>query len=417
MKKIVSAAGLAALGAVGLHAAAGDGLSRIESSKPWSIKANLRGFYDDNIITMPSAWGSSPDSFGFELSPSLSYNLVKEQTLLSAGYQYTLRWFDDRDPDNSDHNHSFNLGINHDINQNLSLSLTDQFVIAQEPEVIDPTGATRFRALRADSDALRNSANLSLTAQLSDTLSLVGGYKNDLINYDADGDGSFSALLDRVEHRLSANLRTQLRPATSALVGYQYRIVDYTSDDLLQPGGSSSDVRNSDSHYVYAGVDHAFSPELSTSLRAGAQFTTYDNANVADDSTVSPYIDANLSYAYAKGSNLSVGLRHERNQTDIPYFLQTLILDQETTSIYASVTHQLTAKLTANLVGMYAMSSFGDSLPGSPSDDYLSLGANVAYTINQYLQAETGYNFDDLSSDLGRSFDRNRVYVGLKASY
>jgi hypothetical protein len=77
----------------------------------------------------------------------------------------------------------------------------------------------------------------------------------------------------------------------------------------------------------------------------------------------------------------------------------------------------LTAKLTANLVGMYAMSSFGDSLPGSPSDDYLSLGANLAYTINQYLQAETGYNFDDLSSDLGRSFDRNRVYIGLKASY
>ena len=50
MKKIVSAAGMAALGVVGLHAAAGDGLTRMETSKPWSLKANLRGFYDDNVL-------------------------------------------------------------------------------------------------------------------------------------------------------------------------------------------------------------------------------------------------------------------------------------------------------------------------------------------------------------------------------
>ena len=53
MKKIVSAAGMAALGVVGLHAAAGDGLTRTETSKPWSLKANLRGFYDDNVFTTP----------------------------------------------------------------------------------------------------------------------------------------------------------------------------------------------------------------------------------------------------------------------------------------------------------------------------------------------------------------------------
>ena len=53
MKKIVSAAGMAALGVVGLHAAAGDGLTRMETSKPWSLKANLRGFYDDNVFTTP----------------------------------------------------------------------------------------------------------------------------------------------------------------------------------------------------------------------------------------------------------------------------------------------------------------------------------------------------------------------------
>ena len=138
----------------------------------------------------------------------------------------------------------------------------------------------------------------------------------------------------------------------------------------------------------------------------------------SDDSQASPYVDANVSYSYAQGSSVALGVRHERNQTDLAQVGGALVLDQETTSIYASVSHQLTAKLTANLIGMYANSSFGDSLAGSPTDEFFSLGANLNYQINQYLAAETGYNFDDLSSDLGnRSYDRNRVYIGLKANY
>jgi len=177
-------------------------------------------------------------------------------------------------------------------------------------------------------------------------------------------------------------------------------------------------VRDSNSHYAYVGVDHSFTPQLLGSIRAGAQFTSYSNvgANV-DDSTANPYVDANLSYSYAEGSSLALGVRHERNQTDIAQAAGSLILDQETTAVYATVSHQLTAKLTANVMGLYANSSFGDSLMDT-SDQFFSLGVNLAYQINPYLQAETGYNFDDLDSDLGnRSYDRNRVYIGLKASY
>jgi hypothetical protein len=302
----------------------------------------------------------------------------------------------------------------------MSVDLGDEFLIAQEPEVLEPTGATR-RRMRSNMDAIHNAAHVNFTTQLSRTYSLMAGYRNDLYDYDDSGTGSFSALLDRVEHRITANLRSQLRPGTTGILGYQYRVVDYTSDDSLMfgPKFRSAEERNSDSQYVYAGFDHSFTPELLGSLRAGAQFTSYDNAVGVDDSTTSPYIDANLSYAYAKGSNIAVGLRHERNQTDIAQAPvgTSLILDQETTSAYASVSHELTAKLTANFVGMYANSSFGDSLADT-SDNFWSLGFNMSYQINQYLLAETGYNFDDLDSDLpNRSFDRNRVYLGLKASY
>ncbi len=396
-----------------MQAAPDVGLTPSQTSKPWSLSANLRGFYDDNITTAPNA--IAEDSVGIEFSPAISLNLVKDQTYLGLGYEYKLRWFEDRDPDNSDHSHRFSLDLTHDFNENMSVDLGDEFVIAQEPEVLEPTGASR---LRSNMDAIHNRAHVNFTTQLSRTYSLMAGYRNDLYNYDQSGAGSFSALLDRVEHRVTANLRSQLRSGTTGILGYQYRVVDYTSDDSLTFGNYlDPEVRNSDSHYVYAGFDHSFTPALLGSLRAGAQFTSYDNAIGVDDSTTSPYIDANLSYAYAKGSNISVGLRHERNQTDIAQVGRSLILDQETTSAYASVSHELTAKLTANFVGMYANSSFGDSLADT-ADNFWSLGFNMSYQINQYLLAETGYNFDDLDSDLGnRSFDRNRVYLGLKASY
>ena len=70
------------------------------------------------------------------------------------------------------------------------------------------------------------------------------------------------------------------------------------------------------------------------------------------------------------------------------------------------------------------MNRFDDSARSLGDDDYISLGLNANYVINQYLSAELGYNFDDLDSALQdqlgnelRSFSRNRVYIGLRASY
>ena len=91
MKKIVTTAGLAALGVVSMQAAPDVGLTPSQTSKPWSLSANLRGFYDDNITTAPNA--IAEDSVGIEFSPAISLNLVKDQTYLGLGYEYKLRWF------------------------------------------------------------------------------------------------------------------------------------------------------------------------------------------------------------------------------------------------------------------------------------------------------------------------------------
>jgi hypothetical protein len=398
-----------------MQAASDAGLTPTQTAKPWSIQANLRGFYDDNITTVAN--NNAIDSVGIEFSPAISLNLVKEQTYIGLGYEYKLRWFEDRPGRQEDHSHRFSLDLSHDVNEKLNIDVGEEFLVAQEPGIINDNAVR----VRSNMDAIHNRAHINFTTQLAQTYSLMAGYQNDVYNYDASGVGSFSALLDRLEHRITANLRSQLRPETSGILGYQYRIVDYTSSDPLWFGVPvDPSVRNNDSHYVYVGADHNFTPQFVGSIRAGAQFTSYGNAPAgADDSTTSPYVDANLSYSYAQGSSVALGLRHERSQVAYPGVnLANIVLDQEMTTLYASVTHQITAKLTANLVGMYSSSSFSDSLPGGERDEFFSLGANLNYQINQYLAAETGYNFDDLNSDFPfRSYDRNRVYIGLKANY
>jgi hypothetical protein len=47
------------------------------------------------------------------------------------------------------------------------------------------------------------------------------------------------------------------------------------------------------------------------------------------------------------------------------------------------------------------------------------VGLNLAYRFNQYFSTEVGYNYDRLvtSSAINGTFDRNRVYIGVTASY
>jgi uncharacterized protein (PEP-CTERM system associated) len=95
-----------------------------------------------------------------------------------------------------------------------------------------------------------------------------------------------------------------------------------------------------------------------------------------------------------------------------------LTLDSEASSVYASVNHKITANLTGSILGQYQHSVFRGGSADSLSDDYFIVGLNLTYRINPWISTEAGYNFDRLKSDLGgRAYDRNRIYVGVRATY
>ena len=323
---MLTSVGLVALGATGLQAAYAPGLSTMETSKPWTVSATLRGFYDDNYTTAPK--GSELHSFGFEVRPSLGLNISTSQTYIGLRYVYDLKYYEDRPNNSFDHTHQFDAVLSHTISERYSLDLSDSFVIAQEPELLAPTGGV---FVRTDGNNIRNQASASFHAQLTTVLSLMLGYDNTLIDYQQDAsdvaaaggtEASRSALLDRMEHLARINLRWQALPQTLGILGYQFGIVDYTSneslDPLFDPTGavSPSNIRNSRSHYVYLGADHTFRPDLTASVRVGGQYTEYVN-NPAGETTLSPYVDASATYTYMPGSFVQLGLKHARNATDV----------------------------------------------------------------------------------------------------
>ncbi|SRR6266508_1659351 len=423
MKKIITSASLAALGVASVQAAYAPGLSPQERSKLWTISATLRGFYDDNYLTQTKT--QKRDSWGLELSPSLGVNIALDQTLIGFSYQYGMRYYEDRQKNSADHSHQIDFKLNHAFTERYKLSVTDNFVAAQEPQIIDPSGVTTT-PLRTEGNNIRNTARIAFDAEVTPILELGVAYGNTVYDYDQRGPGSRSALLDRVEHLPELNARWKVMPNTVGLLGYQYSIVNHGSNDSLDQNTQfgapfvDPEVRDSTSHFVFVGVDRTFTSQLSGQARVGAQFTDYPDALPGSpDSSTGPYADANATWKYNPGSYLQLGVKHMRNQTDVAFtFSGTPTLDQESTSVYGVINHRLAPRLAGSFLGQYQHSTFKGGNADGEVDHLVMAGVNFSYQVNAFLSADAGYNYDRLDSDLaGRSYTRNRVYLGLRASY
>src|ERR1043166_4308090 len=161
MKRFIASASLLTVGTVGLQAAYAPGLSPMETAKPWSIAATLRGFYDDNYNDAPShpsnpGIPSSKSSGGFEVSPSFKLNFPMEQTYVGIGYLYSLKYYFDRKDNKADHLHEFTLKAGHRFSERYRISVDDSFVYSVEPEIIDSSGTVTAPTLRNKADALPN---------------------------------------------------------------------------------------------------------------------------------------------------------------------------------------------------------------------------------------------------------------------
>jgi len=186
MKKLIASIGLVAVGTAGLQAAYAPGLDSMETSKMWSVSATLRGFYDDNYTTAPS--GSKRNSFGFAVKPSVSLNLPMDQTLISLRYTYGLYYYQDREDLGQkpiDQTHQLDLSIDHAFTERWTAKVTDSFVSAQEPGLVNGGAVNRTQG-----NNIHNDGRVAVNTAWTELFSTELGYQNSLYDYQQSGPSS-----------------------------------------------------------------------------------------------------------------------------------------------------------------------------------------------------------------------------------
>jgi hypothetical protein len=437
MKRIVASIGLVAVGASGLQA----GLMTAPD-KPWNVSATLRGFYDDNVSGIPDDVspppGSKRDSYGVEVSPSLQFSFPWEQTTLSFGYVYSYKYYENKPVNNTDHDdmtHDFHVALNHAFSERYQLNVRDSLVIGQEPDMLR-AGNTYNTFQRVSGDNIRNYGAIVFSAMLTPELGLEVGYANTYYSYSDNQNNingvftgpSNSGLMDQLDSEAHIDLRYQLQPQTIGIVGYQFREVDYIGNqqigiDPATGGKIMSDERNARMHYGYVGLDHNFRPDLTGSVRVGGYYSDYYNDPNSQNSG-SPYAMLSLQYTYLPESFVQFGFTYDYSTSDAfaPDKDGNLTLNAESASVYATVRHRITPKLYGTIIAEYQNSTYYGGAIDGDADNYYIVGLNLQYRFTPNFSVETGYNYDKLDSytdpnGFNRSYDRNRVYIGVTASY
>ncbi|TAL04789.1 MAG: hypothetical protein EPO07_04720, partial [Verrucomicrobia bacterium] len=372
MKKIAASVGLVTLGAVALQNANAAGLADAAGGKPWSVSATLRGFYDDNIFTSSST--NRVDSFGMEVSPSVGYTLVQDQTSLGAKYTYSGSWYEAAQSTTLghwSHSHEFQGDLAHAFSPRVNVLAREAFVIGQEPDSLR-SGNYVINPQRIPGSNVRNNGKIVADIQVTREFSLEVGYGNNYWDYEnklnpatdlvtfTDSSGSWTAVnqsslsgeLDRIEHLPSIEGNWLLAPQTHAVLGYQFTQVNFTGDEPISGTISSTSTnhpvdatysadRDSRQHTGYGGLDHTFGPDLSGSIRAGVTYReSYNSPSQPTD--LAPYVSAGLNYAPTPDTSVSLNYSHDLNVSDVVGTNPAnFVRGMENDVISASLTHTL----------------------------------------------------------------------------
>jgi hypothetical protein len=216
----------------------------------------------------------------------------------------------------------------------------------------------------------------------------------DGIKYQDSDIGDFE---DRVSHLISQQFSWAWTHTTKIVGEYRFRYTQYQR--------SSSDYM---SHYVLAGIDKAWSERTNGSFRAGAEFYSNDRTD-----KTAPYAEGSLNYAVSKKTTASVYASvgfdgSELGNSDARY----------TYRIGANATHRLTERLSLNADANYAYSTLSSTGVPDYNEHELSASAGIGYRFWDNVSLNANYSYSVLSSDdVQRDYNRNRVSLGLNATF
>ena len=359
------------------------------AKEPLTFSVGASGGYDS--LNYKSSMIKDIKSYFMQGSVGASYSDNDKISPWNLGIDLGVLQYLDHTPGVKDTNYSDRVVFNMSHAFSPRLKVTDNFYLTYEAEPNFGIGA---------STAVRNGQyfygynNFAVSYAWSERFSTTTSYTVDGIKYQDSAIGDFE---DRLSHLISQQFSWAWTHNTKIVGEYRFRDTQYQR--------SSSDYM---SHYVLAGIDQAWSARTNGSFRAGAEF--YQNNRV--DKTA-PYFEASLNYAVSKKTTAtvysSVGFDgSELGNSDARY----------TYRVGASATHRLTDRLSLNADANYAYSTLSTS--GSPdvNEHEINASAGIGYRFWDNVSLNANYTYSILTSDdVQRDYDRNRISLGLNATF
>jgi hypothetical protein len=368
----------------------------VEGARAFQINNRIRGEYDDNVYAVQ---GDKTESFNFIEEVEFLINLNLEKTFLGLRYRPSFIWYSERDPDNEDFNNDLDLVLNQEFSPRLALSIIDTLRRGQLPDLLDQNNVV----IRQE-DFYYNSVNGTLGYLFTPATRLDLGGQYVLLKYDNDD------IADTSDYDLyigGLTLRQQLVPESTVLGEVRYQDIAYQGPN-----------RDSQTVGVGAGLEQIFSPNLVGAVRGGYEEKNYDAE--ALDSSSSPFGDATLTFLPSPATRITAGVGYSLAVSDVEAYA-----NQERTQAFASLAHDITARISWYLSGGYTKGDYdqneavtqGSGVAQSGTEESIQASTRITYKLNRSNWVEAGWQYVDLNSEIQPDYDRNRVDVGWKTQF
>ncbi len=382
---------------------------------PFKATVSVRGGYDSNPLTRSGEALRFSDTGQVVRNPETGEPLFVDEveeswfttaylifskefrttrSLLNLAFTAGITQYWDLSQDEWDPLLKLELDYRYALSPKLELTANAYVSYQSEPDFFNENNATLNG--RRNGNYFYSNARLSASYRWTPKFSTVTSYNFVAVNYEETAVGNVE---DRYENIFSQEFRYLILPNTTLTAQYRF---NYTTYD-------SNTGRDTTNHIVAAGLSQQFTPRLSASFRAGAQFQNSDDGT----ERTSPYGEGTVSYAYSPDSQLSMFLRYGLENSS----RLTADTSNETFRIGMRVNHRFTGKLLGNANVYYQNSEISND-PFSRTEDTFNAGVGLTYFLTNNFFVDANYTFSMIDSDqLFSSYDRHRASIGLGAEF
>jgi Putative beta-barrel porin 2 len=370
----------------------------IFSKVPLHVSFSALGGYDDNVNTTHF----SPENSWFtSLSAIAHYDVGTPRTTLSLSTTTGFVYYSDISDNQYEPNLNLTLSLEHKASPRLTFTLQVFASYQTEPDFQYGLGTNR----RAG-NFFYTQDRMTTTYLWTPRFSTATSYTFAAVHYDHMSAGQFE---DRIENTIGNEFRFLAWPTTSLVGEYRFQVVSYAHIS-----------RDSTSHFLLGGFDHAFSSRLTTSFRGGVELRDYDQTGQKN----SPYFEGTVNYALGKDTSLAWTNRYGIEEGDV-----ALNPTRTTFRTGLQSTHRFTARISASVELYYTHDNYDSvtvpatlTTPGviNPAfnEDTFDASLTLRYAVTRYLNLEAGYNHAEVSSDVSlRDYSRNRAWGGVTVSF